>query len=41
MDDPDAMEAVGKVWVHWLSNMEHTNQHRYLIASQVQIQGQK
>ena len=18
MDDPDAMEAVGKVWVHWL-----------------------
>ena len=26
MDDPDAMEAVGKVWVHWIAwNMDPTN----------------
>jgi len=26
MDDPDAMEAVGKVWVHWVAwNMTPTN----------------
>ena len=26
MDDPDAMEAVGKVWVHWVAwNMAPTN----------------
>ena len=26
MDDPDAMEAVGKVWVHWVAwNMALTN----------------
>ena len=26
MDDPDAMEAVGKVWVHWVAwNMVPTN----------------
>ena len=24
MDDPDAMGAVGKVWVHWLAcNIQH------------------
>ena len=23
MDDPDAMKAVGKVWVHWLRIYEH------------------
>ena len=26
MDDPDAMEAVGKVWVHWVAwNIDPTN----------------
>jgi hypothetical protein len=26
MDDPDAMEAVGKVWVHWVAwNIAPTN----------------
>ena len=26
MDDPDAMEAVGKVWVHWVMwNIDPTN----------------
>ena len=26
MDDPDAMEAVGKIWVHWVAwNMAPTN----------------
>ena len=24
MDDPDAMAAVGKVWVHWLAYGPHT-----------------
>ena len=26
MDDPDAMEAVGKIWVHWVAwNIDPTN----------------
>ena len=28
MDDPDAMEAVGKVWVHWVAwNIDPTYTH--------------
>ena len=25
MDDPDAMAAVGKVWVHWLATVSYTH----------------
>ena len=25
MDDPDAMKAVGKVWVHWLTSVSYTH----------------
>jgi len=34
MDDPDAMEAVGKVWVHWLgyNNRGPHDPHQYLVA---------
>ncbi len=30
MDDPDAMEAVGKIWVHWLVCDISTNQDMHI-----------
>ena len=30
MDDPDAMDAVGKVWIHWLVCNISTNQDLHL-----------
>ena len=38
MDDPDAMGAVGKVWVHWIANWIFlTNLHRLILKRQWKV----
>ena len=35
MDDPDAMAAVGKVWVHWLQYFDFTLQNLIIEVKQI------
>ena len=39
MDDPDAMGAVGKVWVHWLSYRENMKELKGFVESDKMVEG--
>jgi len=39
MDDPDAMGAVGKVWVHWLSYRENMKELKGFVEPDKMVEG--